>query len=94
MIDRRSFLGGGLVTLTAAMLTPAAAQASTFKIGVSAAMSGDAAGYGKPYPDAILVTAEELNKAGGTGGRSCRGCRRAQLSRRSSGRTTRSHRNP
>lgn len=69
MIDRRMFLGGGVVTLTSAMLTPAAAQSATFKIGVSAAMSGDAAGYGKPYLDAILVAAEELNKAGGIAGR-------------------------
>lgn len=39
------------------------------RFGVSTAVSGDAAAYGKPFLDAIQFTAEEFNKSGGIMGR-------------------------
>jgi branched-chain amino acid transport system substrate-binding protein len=70
MIKRRAFLWGSVAAVAGVGSTIAVrAQSSTFKIGVAAAMSGDAAGYGKPYLDAVRVAADEFNKEGGIGGR-------------------------
>jgi len=69
-MKRRTVLLGGIAAATGlAIGVPARAQGSTYKIGASAALSGDAAAYSKPYNDATLVAAEEFNKEGGIGGR-------------------------
>ena len=69
-MERRTVLLGGVAAATGlAIGVPARAQSPTYKIGASAALSGDAAAYSKPYNDATLIAAEEFNKEGGIGGR-------------------------
>ncbi len=43
----------------------AATEQEVIKVGVSAALSGDAAVYSKPFADVVVYMAEQLNKEGG-----------------------------
>jgi branched-chain amino acid transport system substrate-binding protein len=56
------------IVLSAAVVGNASAQ-EPIRFGVSTAVSGDAAAYGKPFLDAIQYVAEEFNKTGGIMGR-------------------------
>ena len=58
------------VLLSVGLASTAAAQAQEpIRFGVSTAVSGDAASYGKPFLDAIQYVADEFNKTGGIMGR-------------------------
>lgn len=67
MLTRRKILAAGAAIAVAP--SRLLAQADPVLFGFSAALSGDAAAYGKPYLDAALVAAEELNRTGGIAGR-------------------------
>ena len=66
----RKFLRAAVATtvLSIGLAGNALAQ-EAIRFGVSTAVSGDAAAYGKPFLDAIQFTAEEFNKSGGIMGR-------------------------
>ena len=63
-----SFVAATLTALSLCLAGGASAQES-IRFGVSTAVSGDAASYGKPFLDAIQYVADEMNKTGGIMGR-------------------------
>ncbi|MCL4746237.1 MAG: ABC transporter substrate-binding protein [Burkholderiaceae bacterium] len=63
-----SFVAAALTALSIGLSGNASAQ-EPIRFGVSTAVSGDAASYGKPFLDAIQFVAEEFNKTGGIMGR-------------------------
>ncbi len=63
-----SFAIAAAIVLSTSLVGNASAQ-EPIRFGVSTAVSGDAASYGKPFLDAIHYVAEEFNKTGGIMGR-------------------------
>lgn len=69
-IDRRTLLGTGAVGLAlAAMPVAADAQAASFRIGALNPVTGAGSPYGTGMQKMIIAAAEEVNAAGGAGGR-------------------------
>ena len=71
-LDRRQFLATGLVGGAAALagIRPALAQAEGLRIGVLTPLTGGGAVYGTTMSRMYTLLAEEINKAGGVGGKS------------------------
>ncbi len=63
-----SFVAATLAAFSLCLAGSASAQ-EPIRFGVSTAVSGDAASYGKPFLDAIQYVADEMNKTGGIMGR-------------------------
>lgn len=69
-IDRRTLLGAGTAGLALALApAKASAQAQTFRIGALNPITGAGSPYGTGMQRMILAAVEEVNAAGGAGGR-------------------------
>ncbi|WP_144182592.1 ABC transporter substrate-binding protein [Elioraea rosea] len=69
-MDRRTVLGAGAAGLAlTAMPVAANAQAATFRVGALNPVTGVGSPYGSGMQKMIIAAAEEINAAGGAGGR-------------------------